>query len=195
MKLRLLILLLCPIISAFAEPPKQMAYGPINFGDSLEVANAELKKYTEDMNRRHQPSDGKDVVHRFIFSGTKNPPKLSPKYSKTIVLLGLSKFPVTTVNVLTSRTPAVEYATTVKRDWEVLQDIAVSKFGPQKTNLGFPPEPAAGTKAQKIVTDVWDYDNLDIRLTIDSLRHSDGQLTYAVILSASLKEASPAPAQ
>ncbi|EDY18559.1 hypothetical protein CfE428DRAFT_3944 [Chthoniobacter flavus Ellin428] len=70
----------------------------------------------------------------------------------------------------------------------MLQDIACSKFGPQKTSLGFPVKPV-DVKTQSTVTDVWEYSNLIINLTVRGIKHDDGQLHYSVILSATLKDA------
>jgi len=70
---------------------------------------------------------------------------------------------------------------------EVLQDIACSKFGAQKTNLGFPPKPADG-KTATTVTDTWEYSNLTISLSVRGIKHGDGQLSYSVVLSAALHD-------
>lgn len=190
-----LALILTLSISAFAETPK-MAFGSINFGDTEEVTMAKLKTQVAELNRRHiSKPTAKDLVPDFVTHGTKYPPKLASSYSKTVASVSYGTSPVSTIEAMSDGNSATDYEGVVKQTWEVFRDIADSKFGMAKQNAPFPTKAeldAVAPKSNEIVTCVWEYSGLQIRLSVKSfgLGHYYARLsaTNPTVLGAKVAE-------
>lgn len=163
-------LLLSLVLSASAQvpasPAKRQAFGPIQFGDTLPEAQEHLKLLIDGMNQRKQMTPTvNDALRDFIVPGSKYPPKLAPRYAKTVVSVNMgSKYPLSSIEV---KSEQVADEAKIKADWETLRDIANSKFGiPAKTT----PFGSAKADARHFAeTDIWKFNGLEIRLGIETI--------------------------
>lgn len=153
MKVLPLLLALTLLASTYAaEPVKRQAFGPIQFGEPQADAEAHLRIVLDDLNKRRAESlTAADVARNFITSETRQPPTLAAQYDKTAIALNMAAgYPLTTIAIQTQFTGETAK---LKADWEVLRDVAVSKFGPPTTSTPLPE--LQGLKRGIVTTDEW----------------------------------------
>jgi hypothetical protein len=172
-----------------AEPaaPRQ-AFGPILFGDDATAAQKHQEEFLAVLDRRKADRlNATDVVSNFVTKGTKYPPKLTPKYAKTFFDLYVGEAPVKMIDVTTDQ---FEFSAvpTVKPDWEVLRDIASSKFGIPTKSAPYP-QPSDLVKGPYI-TDTWTVGTLKIEIIFATV--TDTPPKFFVVLRAT--DTAPAPA-
>jgi hypothetical protein len=193
-----LVVLVSMALPCFAGSPGPQAFGPMKFGMSREEADKALEKITEVSMRRMPPGDTVSSVRKdFVINGTKYPAKVTSRNKLPLSVSfrnDLETKNLAAVMVHKDVPDAAKYEE-VKEAWEVLRDIAQSKFGAPKQGGGsgtFPTlaalqnsetivpakAPHPGTVAahldgitgekKSIVTDVWEtVDGVRVELSVD----------------------------
>jgi len=183
----LTILAFCFIASPaiIAAPPKQQAFGPIQFGDSVEESQKALMKIAEAANRRQAEITASDVMKQFVTATSKYPPKLTSKYNKVVVDLKCAPSPaVASLDVVSRDKPEGSYATEVKDAWEVFRDIANAKFGKPIESAPFPPPDIASTGITTATTDKWTIGTLEIRVGVRTTKIGANDRKFQAVLTA-----------
>lgn len=195
-----LVVLVAMVLPCFAGSPGPQAYGPLKFGMAGEEADKAQEKLLKEMERRKLMGDtGAFVRKHFVIDGTRSPSKLPSSKDKMVFSVGTGNNPETktlnSVIVHKDIKGAETYDQTAKEAWEVLRDIALSKFRAPKAGAGagvFPtlaalqgsetivparaPFPGttlamyAGSTGEKksIVTDVWETpEGVRVELSVD----------------------------
>jgi hypothetical protein len=169
------IVIILSLVALQAAEKKRVAFKDICFGVTQEENDIAIKTLVSNLNSRsakdRKPMTARDVMQYFITSKTRVSPKLASKHSK--IEVGISPLGGERIETVAARGPqrqAEAYATDIKDSWEVFRDIANSKFGAPTVLTPFPSAESFTEIHQKVVTDSWHFEGLEIQLQVASIQ-------------------------
>jgi hypothetical protein len=169
------IVIILSLVALQAAEKKRVAFKDVCFGVTQEENDIAFKTLVSNLNSRSakdkKPMTASDIMKYFITSKSKLSPKLASKHSKILATINTSGGDrIGTVAAMGQQRPAEAYATEVKDAWEVFRDIANSKFGFPKMLAPFPSAESFTEIHQKVVTDSWHFEGLEIQLQVASIQ-------------------------
>ena len=192
-----LIVLACTATAVAVDPPHHQAFGPVRFGPP-NLSSHFADHLPPDIARvaspaRYQPSTAALIQKYFVTNGARFTARLASKYP-TYSLDFAPEFgaAVETLRVSSLPADAEQYDTKTKEGWEILQDIANSKFFKHATRGTFPKRTDITGSPDFFRTDEWMEDNVKIELGIESPKPPD--FKYRAVLRASEIPATGTPA-